>query len=194
MKKAFIILAALTFFYPFGCEAQQCDTVYIESPAWDKERNQFIATIQRLTAENISLREDVDALSKQIDDLRANENTLNNTIALQASEINSLNGQIAILEAKLSEKADTIIKEVVPAPMVDEVVVTHCDSTKFTTWFHHGGISGYPHDISFATSEYGFVRVTFKDSLTDEIKVKQSYRLKRTRNYAEARTYYEFIE
>jgi hypothetical protein len=81
-----------------------------------------------------------------------------------------------------------------PFQEIDTIIVSHCDSTKLTRWYHHGGIAGYPHDISFNTKELGFVRTTFKDSLTNEIKVQPTYTLKRIKDYTKAETFYEFIK
>lgn len=146
MKKLLLIILAISF-YPFGCEAQECEPIYIENPEWEATTLAYEKTITEL---NLAL----------------------------------------------SKKADTIYTdvEIMPKDLIDQITVSHCDSTKFTTWFHHGGISGYPHDISFNTKEYGFVRVHFKDSLTNEIKVQAQYKLKRTKNYVNAKTKYEFIE
>lgn len=203
MKKVILFIIAISF-YPFGCEAQTnptpdaCDTVFIDSPEWDAERETFNQMITRLTQENEDLAGEVQNLNSDVLALQGRVSIRDAEISTLKTSINNKDQTISELELALSEKADTIyldkIVEIIKPDDIDEVIVSHCDSTKLTTWFHHGGVAGYPHDISFATSEYGFVRVTFNDSLTNEIKVQPQYTLKRIRNYENAKTYYEFIK
>ena len=219
MRKAILIILAISF-YPFGCEGQNtnptpgaCDTVFIESPEWESERETFNQMIIRLTDQNKALRENVASLDVQVTSLKNDVTSLNNTVKARDASIVTLTATIANKDTNISDLerllveckslppdtvTDTVyvdvIVEVIPPSITDEVLVSHCDSTKFTTWFHYGGVSGYPHDISFATKEFGMVRVTFNDSLTNEIKVQPQYTLKRTKDFENARTLYEFVK
>lgn len=175
---------------------------------------------QTLMDENAGLKTEVTGLESTVAIQVQTISERDSEILNQKKVIATNEDDIATLEAKVTELenrppetvTDTIYKEldyitvagteykvsdielIRPYKAIDTVTVTHCaDSTKNTTWFHHGGVSGYPHDITFATKEYGMTRITFKDSLTNEIKVQKSYRLKRTRDYTEAKTLYEFI-
>jgi len=145
---------------------------------------------------------------------------LNTTVAEKDAEISSISATLDKTKADLADciakpvGTDTIyvdkpldyitvagvqykvsdIQLIRPFKDIDTVVVTHCDSTKYTKWIHHGGISGYPHYISFSTKEYALVKVLFTDSLTNEIKVQPEYTLKRIKDYEKAETYFEFIK
>jgi hypothetical protein len=195
MKKVFGILAVMAVLWPFSCTPQSeginvggdgCDTVYIEGP----EIGEFQRELARLREENRLFQNDLKEAETFIEEKDAIIADLTVTNA-------TLNDQ---LQQCLNKPADTVyidkIVEVMPKPIIDTVVVTHCaDSTKNTTWFHHGGIdTPYPKDISFATKEFAFTRVTFNTPLTDSIKVQPSYKLRRTRDFENARTTFEFIE
>jgi hypothetical protein len=201
MKKIIGVLFIIAVLYPFSCTPQSgiqiggdgCDTVFIESPEIDKQFSDLNDMINQLTEQNMTLTE--------------NNESLMSTLVLKNAEIATLTTQrddLALLLQQCQDTPPDVVRdtvyvdkiiEVIPEPLIDTVTVTHCaDSTKNTTWFHHGGISGYPHDITFSTKEYGMTRITFKDSLTNEIKVQKSYKLKRTKDFENARTTFEFIE
>jgi hypothetical protein len=182
-----IAIIMLVFLWPFSCTPQSpikiggdgCDTVYIESPEIDKQFQELTDMIEQLTDQNALCNESLSSAMSTITTLTAELEACNN----RPPEI-----------VRDTVYVDKIV-EVVPEPQIDTVTVTHCsEETKNTTWFHHGSIAGYPHDISFATKELSIIRVHFKDSLTNEFKVQDSYKLKRTKDFEKARTLYEFIE
>ena len=177
--------------------------------------------ISTLTSANSALSDQVEKQADTITDLR----TKNGNQAEQISNLLDMNDAlvarnqaqkdtietqkqiIADLEDRPGGSCDSItvggiryavkdIQMIRPEKEIDTIMITHCaDSTKNTTWFHHGGVDlPYPKDISMASKELGFVRIHFKDSLTNEIKVQKSYLLKRIRNYKEAHTSYEFVK
>lgn len=235
MKSKLIIITIIIsgfFLYPFSCTGQisvppgggddGCDTVFVDDPALEAEREGYKNQIEGLNVEvNVqrSLKEQALAsledyktsvanLEKDVLNLNTQILNLNEVIGDMTNTIVLKDAEIANLEERLQNSSNepeviTVggvqyvvadIELILPRQEVDTIIVSHCDSTKLTTWFHHGGVAGYPHDISFNTKEKGFVRVHFKDSLTNEIKVQPEYKLQRIKDYSTAETYYIFIE
>ena len=213
MKTVCGILLVMAVLWPFSCTPQSgitvgsgdCDTVYIESPEIEAMNNGMKACkemVEKLTAENMELTDQNESITANLASAMTTIKSQQATIKNQETVISDLTADNTRLEGLLQEcldkPADTVelIVEVMPKPVIDTVIVTHCaDSTKNTTWFHHGGIdTPYPKDISFATKEFAFTRVTFNTPLTDSIKVQKSYKLKRKKDFENARTTFEFIE
>lgn len=174
---------------------------------------------EALTAQGVSLQSEINGLKIIESNLLRDKSQLTEQNAGLESTVNGLQTQNKDLSELLAEcrsstpERDTIVVQseyitvggveykvsdielIRPKLGIDTVTVTHCGATKETDWWHHGGISEpYPKDITFATTEFGMTRVHFKDSVTNEIKVQASYKLKRMKDYVNARTTYEFVE
>lgn len=201
MRKAFILILLINL-YPFGCDGQtkpDCDTIYIDHPGWEAERESFQQMIDRLTIENIALREDIVALGEQITQLQSEKVVLIATIAEK-------NDQIAVLENDLAEclskpgdtvfiptPADTV--EVLPPPQVNTVYYNtrwdhYQDSTKY--WLYAGGKGSLPHNVYIEFKENCLTLVQMQDSLSTFRKQFQTkFRLEQTINYEYAETTYK---
>ena len=210
-----MILISGAFLYPFSCEGQTnlpCDPVYVEDPIQEAKIVKLQKDLSAELDKNDALVLQMTTLSGELEVVKADLSNLQIIANTQGELITVLEKDLADCQAKPpATVTDTIYKEadyitvagkqykvsdielIKPFKEIDTVVVSHCDSTKYTKWFHHGGISGYPHYISFSTKEYSMVKVLFTDSLTNEIKVQQQYTLKRIKDYSKAETVYEFI-
>ena len=155
--------------------------------------------ILSLNTANNKLSDDLKATQDNLNTLQADHDALHQTSQEQFAQIQKLEVDLQACLDNPEVIRDTIyqdkIVEVIPPPAIDTLLITHCaDSTKNTTWYHWGGLTPYPHVVSMASKELGMVDIIFKDSLTDEIKAQKSYQLKRTKDYENAKTTYEFIK
>jgi len=129
MKKSQIItfLICISFFYPFGCEAQinnttpindSCDTIYIEDPEKDSEIKAALDQNEKLVKDLAEKGIIISTQANEISSLKSELTTKQDLIDSQGSQVIKLESDIVILnsdivklENLLAVKPDTIFTE-----------------------------------------------------------------------------------
>lgn len=196
-----VSIVALAMLWPFSCTPQSkpdCDPIYVEDPALQEEIRNLNQMIQDLTAENVAIREDMDALNLQVASLQKTISERDTRILELTQENTNLRVQLAECTSK---PADTVYVDVpvevpvMPKPTISEVVVSHSNpDVGNRRFFHRGGIDiPYPKWILFETTDACLIECLFETELTQEIREAASLRLEKTIDHENGRTTYKFI-